>query len=87
MKKRLMAAVLALVLTAALSASALAGETAVGTLDQAPRPMQQENPWLEQCELGCVAAVSYTHLMCIRDRGPAAEQFGFAAGPFFAPLT
>lgn len=51
-----MAAVLALVLTAALSASALAGETAVGTLDQAPRPMQQENPWLEQCELGCVAA-------------------------------
>ena len=38
MKKRLMAAVLALVLTAALSASALAGETAVGTLDQAPRP-------------------------------------------------
>ena len=56
MKKRLMAAVLTLVLTAALSASALAGETAVGVLDEAPRPMQQENPWLEQCELGSAAA-------------------------------
>lgn len=56
MRKRLVAAVLALVLTAALSASALAGETAVGVLDEAPRPMQQENPWLEQCELGCVTA-------------------------------
>ena len=56
MKKRLMAAVLTLVLTAALSASALAGETAVGVLDEAPRSMQQENPWLKQCELGSAAA-------------------------------
>ena len=51
-----MAAVLTLVLTAALSASALAGETAVGVLDEAPRSMQQENPWLKQCELGSAAA-------------------------------
>lgn len=56
MKHRLLAAVLTLVLTAALSASALAAEMTVGRLDTAPRAMETEQRWLKQCQLGCVCA-------------------------------
>lgn len=59
MKKRLLAAVTAVLLTAALSASALAAEQPVGTLNKAPRPMEQETPFITQCELGSVVADAF----------------------------
>lgn len=53
MKKRLLAAVTALLLAAALSGSALAApEVLTAVLDKAPRAMGQETPYLTQCELG-----------------------------------
>lgn len=57
MKKRLLAAVTALLLTAAVSASALAAE--IGTLNKAPRAMEQETPYISQCELGSAVADAF----------------------------
>lgn len=54
MKKRLLAAVITLVLTAALSPFAMAANV-VGVLDDAPKPLDTEERWLEQCELGSTA--------------------------------
>ena len=58
MKKRLKVAVLAFLLTAALSASAAGAEPQeiITVLDDAPRSYLDETPYLTQCELGCAAA-------------------------------
>lgn len=55
MKKKFLAAVIAVLLAVALSAPALAAES-VGSLNKAPRSMEQESPYITQCELGCVVA-------------------------------
>lgn len=57
MKKKLLAAVTAFLLAAALSASALAAsEVQTVVLNKAPCAMEQETPYLTQCELGSVVA-------------------------------
>ena len=58
MKKKLLATVTAFLVTAALSASALEAEP-VGTLNKAPRSMEQETPYITQCELGSAVADAF----------------------------
>lgn len=58
MKKKLLAAVTAFLVTAALSASALAAEP-IGALNKAPRSMEQETPYITQCELGSTVADAF----------------------------
>ena len=60
MRKRLLVAVTALLLAAALSASALAApDVQDAVLDKAPRAIEQETPYLTQCELGSTVADAF----------------------------
>ena len=57
MKKKLFSLLLSLALITALTGSALgAGEEPVGVLEKAPKSYLTQEPYLTQCELGCVAA-------------------------------
>lgn len=57
MQKKLISLLLCLILLTAFTGSALgAGEEPVGILEKAPRSYLTQEPYLTQCELGCVAA-------------------------------